>query len=77
MKQRPECGLIVSSVTYAVYGRDALVRRGIKAFIQRLDPSAAGGCGCGYGLRAGCECDEAERILAEEKITVKGYYEPI
>ena len=40
--------LLVGSVTYAMKSRDILFKRGIKAYVERIPPSA--GTGCGYGV---------------------------
>ena len=61
--------LAVSSVTYAMRGRELLFRRGIRAYIERLPRTAE--TGCGYGLYVPERREEAERILTAAGIRVK------
>lgn len=65
--------ILVSSVTYAMKGRDLLFRQGIRAFVERIPPTAASGCG--YGVYVPQGADEAERILRENKIKILGRVE--
>lgn len=40
--------ILLSSVTYAMKGRDLLLRQGLRAYVERIPPSNTSGCG--YGL---------------------------
>lgn len=62
--------ILVSSVTYAMKSRDLLFRRGIKAFVERIPPTAS--TGCGYGVYVPQGADEAELILRQENIKILG-----
>ncbi len=76
MRQRAESGIIVTSITYAMRGREVLLRNGIHATAERISP-AVSGCGCGYGLRVRADGLVAARLLQDASIKVKGFYEPI
>lgn len=65
--------ILVSSVTYAMKGRDLLTRRGIRAYVERIPPSST--TGCGYGIYVPHGADEAERILTENGIKILGRLE--
>ena len=60
--------IVVSSVTYAMKGRDLLFRHGIQGYIERLPKT--GETGCGYGIYVPRGADGAERILRENHIRV-------
>lgn len=60
--------LVVSSVTYAMKGRDLLLQQGIRAYVQRIPKTAE--TGCGYGLLVPRGGDKAERILTEAGIRI-------
>ena len=60
--------IMVSSVTYAMKGRQLLSRYGIRSDIVRT-PSHIRGSSCGYSLY------EAQRILEEAGIRVAGRME--
>lgn len=60
--------LVVSSVTYAMKGRDLLFRRGIRGYVERIPQTDDSGCG--YGIYVPAGADEAERILRENHIRV-------
>lgn len=62
--------ILVSSVTYAMKGRELLTRQGIRAYVERIPPS--GSTGCGYGIYVPRGAEEAERILIENGIKVLG-----
>ena len=51
--------ILLSSVTYAMKGRELLYRQGIRSSVERIPPS--GRTGCGYGLYVPHGADEAER----------------
>ena len=63
----------VSSVTYAMKGRDLLFRHGIRGYVERIPTT--GETGCGYGLYVPRGADAAERILRENRIRVLGRME--
>lgn len=67
-------GIIVTSVTYAVMGKQILQRAGMKAYIEKLSPGTTG-CGCGYGIRVRGDGGAAAAILERSKIAVKGFYD--
>ncbi len=60
--------LVVSSVTYAMKGKELLFRRGIRAYVERIPQM--GEAGCGYGVYVPERADEAEKILVENHIRV-------
>lgn len=60
--------LVVSSVTYAMKGKDVLFRHGIRSYVERIPQT--GETGCGYGVYVPERPDEAERILIENHIRV-------
>ena len=62
--------ILVSSVTYAMKGRDLLFRRGIRAFVERIPPTSQSGCG--YGLYVPQGVEEAESLLRENHIKILG-----
>ena len=65
--------ILVSSVTYAMKGRDLLTRRGVRADVDRKPPSSTPRCG--YGVYVPHGADEAERILTENGIKILGRLE--
>ncbi len=65
--------IMVSSVTYAMKSRDILFKRGFRATIERIPPTAA--TGCGYGVYVPQGTDEAEYILRENHIKILGRVE--
>ena len=60
---------ILSSITYAMKGRDLLNSKGIKSEIKRA-PKNKVLSGCGYGLLVHERVDEAAEILEESQIKV-------
>ena len=60
--------VVVSSVTYAMKGRDLLFRHGIRGYVERIPKT--GDTGCGYGIYVPQGADAAERILRENRIRV-------
>ena len=65
--------IMVSSVTYAMKSRDLLSRHGIRAYVERIPPTAESGCGYGVVIPDGPDrADEAEHILRENRIRVLG-----
>ena len=65
--------IVVSSVTYAMKGRDLLFRHGIRGYVERIPKT--GEPGCGYGIYVPRGADAAERILRENRIRVLGRME--
>ena len=65
--------IVVSSVTYAMKGRDLLFRHGIRGYVERIPKM--GETGCGYGIYVPRGADAAERILRENRIRVLGRME--
>ncbi len=65
--------IVVSSVTYAIRGRELLVQRGFQAFVERVPRTAE--TGCGYGIYVPRNADDAEQILREHKIKILGRVE--
>lgn len=63
--------IMVSSVTYAIKGRELLKAHGIKAVVERT-PRQSAKQGCGYSLYVPQLTDEAESILKENGIKVTG-----
>ena len=53
--------LVVSSVTYAMRGRELLFQNGIRSYIERLPRTKE--TGCGYGLYVPSAPDRAEALL--------------
>lgn len=62
--------ILVSSVTYAMKGKELLFRHGIKAYVERIPKTSESGCG--YGVYVPVGSDEAERILRANEIRVLG-----
>ncbi len=65
--------IMVSSVTYAMKGKEILLQHGIRGFVQRIPKVAE--TGCGYGIFVPEDADTAERILRENKIRILGRLE--
>ncbi len=63
--------IMVSSVTYAMKGKQILNSMGIRSEIERT-PKRDMKNGCGYSLYVPKDTDEAERILKENNIKVLG-----
>lgn len=63
--------IIVSSVTYAMKGKELLQQRGFKAYITRL-PQGSDEIGCGYCVYVQGDTDQAERVLRGAGIRVLG-----
>lgn len=63
--------ILVSSITYAMKGKDLLMNHGISSYLQRIPRAQLQG-GCGYGLYVPRNMDRAESILREAGIKVLG-----
>lgn len=63
--------IMVSSVTYAMKGRELLKSYGIRSSIERT-PRTSLKQSCGYSLYVPQRTDEAETILKEKGIKVLG-----
>lgn len=65
--------IMVSSITYAMKGKDLLERAGFRAFIMRL-PKNIENAGCGYCIYVNRDTDRAEELLRRAGIRVSGRY---
>ena len=54
--------IMVSSITYAIKGRELLRGKGFKAYIERT-PGNLDTAGCGYSIYVSGDADAAEQIL--------------
>ncbi|HIS50641.1 MAG TPA: DUF3343 domain-containing protein [Candidatus Gallacutalibacter pullistercoris] len=63
----------VSSVTYAMRGRELLFRHGIRSYVERSTRSSR--AGCGYNLYVPENADQAEKILRQANIKILGRLE--
>ncbi len=66
--------IMVSSITYAMKGRQILAKYGIRSDIVRT-PSQIRGNSCGYSLYVPARTDEAQRLLEAAGIKVSGRIE--
>ncbi len=63
--------IMVSSINYAIKGKQILSSYGIKSEIERT-PKRSASTGCGYSLYVPERTDEAEEILISKGIKIKG-----
>lgn len=64
--------IMVSSVTYAIKGRDILRRMGYRANIERT-PGSLNRVGCGYSITVDdLDINKAKNILSENNIKIYG-----
>ncbi len=63
--------IMLTSITYAMKGKDILERYGINSYIQRT-PSHSRLNGCGYSLLVPKKSQEAYNILIKHNIKVIG-----
>lgn len=63
--------IMVTSITYAMKGRNILNKRGIKAEVVRT-PKGENKHGCGYSIYVPNRSDEAIKILENNGIQVLG-----
>lgn len=63
--------IVIGPVTYAMKGRNLLLRHGIGCSVERIGMTL-GGSGCAFGLYVPTRTDEAERILRGAGIPVSG-----
>lgn len=63
--------ILVTSITYAMKGRDLLNNKGINASLERTVRLRNAG-GCGYGLYVPKRTDEAEILLKQAGIRILG-----
>jgi hypothetical protein len=64
--------IIVSSITYAYKGKNALERRGYKAYIER-EPLRLSECGCHYIIRIkDIPLEKAVELLKYYRVKVLG-----
>lgn len=62
--------VVVSSITYAYKGKNALERKGIRAYIER-PPRNLSKCGCHYALRIkNAPLDKAVQILMDARVRI-------
>lgn len=63
--------VMLSSITYAIKGRDILSKFGIKSFVERT-PKNAKTVSCGYSLYVPENIEKAILILKENGLNVLG-----
>lgn len=61
--------ILVSSITYAMKGRELLAKRGISAYLERV-PHLEGKTGCGYCLYVPQRTEQAVALLRQAGIHV-------
>lgn len=61
--------LVLSTITYAMKGRDILRKHGITAYVERVSIENTGQS-CGYGLYIPDKIQDAEEIIANYNIKV-------
>lgn len=61
--------LVLSTITYAMKGRDILKKHGINSYVERVS-IVKEGQSCGYGLYIPERIQDAEEILAGYNIRV-------
>ncbi|MEE0928847.1 MAG: DUF3343 domain-containing protein [Acutalibacteraceae bacterium] len=61
--------IVTGTVTYAIRGRDALRKAGIRATVER-NSSGLGRYGCGYGIVVHDDPDNAIEILRKNSVKV-------
>lgn len=66
--------IMVSSITYAIKGRDLLRNNKFKAYIEKT-PSSLDSHGCGYSIIIYNNLDEALNILTKHNIKIIGHAE--
>ena len=65
--------IVLSSVTYALKGRDILRQHGIKAYVERV-PKNIDADGCGYCIYVNGDLSEATRILTDAGIKIRSIH---
>lgn len=63
--------IMVSSITYAIKGRELLRAKGYRAYIERT-PGNLDTAGCGYRIYVNGDADAAEQILRDAGIKILG-----
>ena len=63
--------IMMTSITYAMRGRDLLQRYGISSTVVRT-PKNTRRQGCGYSLYVPSKTDEAEQLLRKNCIKITG-----
>ena len=63
--------IMVSSITYAIRGRDLLRSKGFKAYIEKT-PGRLDSAGCGYSIYVTSNAEQAQRILRSAGIKILG-----
>lgn len=61
----------VSSITYAIKGRDLLRKRGVRAYIER-QTNTIGNAGCGYVIVAEGNRQKISNVLKNSGIKILG-----
>ena len=63
--------IMVSSITYAIKGRELLRSKGYRAYIERT-PRSLDTAGCGYSIYVSSNAEGAEEILQSAGIKILG-----
>lgn len=63
--------IMVSSITYAIKGRDLLRKHGFRAYIEKT-PAGMDSHGCGYSITLYERLPEAMNILKQANIKITG-----
>ena len=63
--------IMVSSITYAIKGRELLRAKGYRAYIERT-PGNLDTAECGYSIYVNGDADAAEQILRDAGIKILG-----
>ena len=62
--------IVVSSITYAYKGRDALQYKGYSAYVERA-PQELSACGCHFLIKVrGCSLERAVSILKDAHVKI-------
>ena len=59
----------LGSLTYAMKGKEILLKAGIKAYVERT-PKPERSVGCGYSLYVPSQLDKAKKILLDNGIKI-------
>ena len=69
--EKEQIMIMVSSVTYAIRGRDFLRQQGYEANIER-SPGTMDRVGCGYSIVTNCNEEKARETLQSNNIKIGG-----
>ena len=61
--------IITGTVTYAIKGRDILLRKGYSAEIKRTSGSGSN-VGCGYGILTDCDAETVRELFKKYGIKI-------